>query len=1575
MKEINWNIFKAKFNGKETSSFEYLAYLLFCSEHNNNTGIFRFKNQTGIETEPIQVDQTFVGFQAKFYDTKIADNKGDIIDSIKKAKRENTGLTKILFYLNQEFSESKTKGKKDPVYKTEIEKEAKKLNIEIEWRVPSHFELQLSLPKNQYLNDYYFEDKKGVVDFLLELTYHTESLLFPVQTDIKYVDQLIKIDRASDLKILSDNIEVSNALLIHGEGGCGKTAMIKEFYNNINQSIPFYGFKAAEFNTDSINVLFKNYGEYSLSDFIKAHEEEPKKIVLIDSAERISDLDNQEPFKEFLSELLKNSWTVIFTTRDAYLDDLRFQFLSVFRTSFHEIRIGNISIKELELLATKHTFELPANSKLKKLIRNPFYLDEYLRSYSSEGNSSSYLQFKEGIWFRKIQNSSYSKNNTHLQREKCFLNIVQARTSQGSFYVEASDCSDEILALLCSDEIISFDKIAGGYFITHDIYEEWGQNIIVERAFNFSKESDSFLKKIGGTLPIRRAFRIWLSDKLSDNLENIKPFIENSIVSSTIDSYWKDEILTSILLSEYSNEFFIRFKDLILEDKHQILKKIIFLLRISCKEIDRSYLTLLGISEDTDFSYIITKPKGSGWSSVINLVYENTNEFTLSALHYVLPILIEWCSNYKAGSTTRQAGLIALRYYTEIQSDEDIGCEKSVMDKLINVIIQSSSEITQELVVLFDEVLEKGELIGRDPNYDLCNAIIASDLEAISIIKALPEYVLKFADLLWFESKKKSNRYDGMGTEKYYSISGQRDYFPASAYQTPIYWLLHFSYESTVNFVLEFTNKTIQSYVDSGFDESVEKVELTMPTGETHEQYLTHNLWNMYRGTGSPVTPYLLQSIHMALEKILLEMAAKEDHKTIENKLIYLIEKSNSASISSVVASVVLSQPNKLFNIAKILFSSDSFILFDRLRCMSGEREAQSVASIGFAFDHKNDRHKNERAKTFEQKHRQHSLESLILNFQFFKDEDISQEVADQRQTEIWQIIDNLYKSLPEKDKETDKDKTKRLLLARIDRRKMNPKVEKQGDKILIDFNPEIDEDLKKHSEDALSSSNDFMKHVELSLWANNKFHKKESSLNYEHYENNPARILSETKDIIAELNSGETNAFSFKNHSIPAYTCSALINHYSESLSNEDLDFCKEVIMQFAMAPFEVGYNYQISDGVEVAINAIPSLFKLFPEAHPELMFSLFLILFDYTPLGHYKRVCDYSVESIQSKLWESYPQCAKKILFAFIKYRKQFNKVEQEVKQASTQKNGWPQYSQLEVIETWVQQEQKDLESFFNSELKYDLPDNLDYNLEELEIIFKLVPNTTEDNDLRLLVFKILPVFAGLLLKNDRSDRIDYSIRSSIFNKYAYFVLCQDITLVDKYAQPFVDEFCPSENMADLFKSFIFAEDSICNYDHFWSFWNCFYDKIVIPENHRDYHFSKVIHNYFLAGNYWNENTKNWHSLKGRESNLFIKSVADIGHLSCTFDAVAIFLNKVGSEFLNQGIFWITELVVKNQKNKLETNTIYYVEQLARKYVFENRNTVRKEQKIKDKILIILNFLIENGSVNAYLLREDII
>lgn len=1579
MSEINWNNFRAKFNGKETISFESLSYQLFCSEHNLNIGIFRFKNQTGIETEPIQKNKEYIGFQAKYYETKISANKGDIIDSIKKAKSKNPQLNKILFYLNQEFSESTKEGKKVPKYKIDIETEAAAIKVIIDWRVPSHFERQLALPINKYLSDFFFSLDKNVIDFINGLKNHTENLLYSIQDDISFNTHKIKIDRSNILENLESDFDKSKTIIISGEGGCGKTAIIKELYQKTKNETPFYIFKAVEFNIQEIKSLFNNYGNYSLGEFIESHSQEKIKIVVIDSAEKISDLENQEPFKEFITELQKNKWSIIFTTRLSYLDDLRFQFIEVYRLPFDQIDIENLTEDELNKLSKDYSFKLPSNKKIRKLIENPFYLDEYLRNYKDCNKSANYSNFKDTLWSKKIKNSSFTKDNTHILRENCFLEIIKTRCDTGAFFIKPKNCLPQTLSLLQKDEIIGYDKNNGGYFITHDIYEEWGLNVTIDRTYKSAIDFDVFLQKLGTSLIIRRATRNWLSDKLSDNIEEIKPFIAYILTDKKIEFFWKDEILISILLSDYSIEFFNHFEKFIIKDNFLILKRIIFLLRISCKEVDNSFIKLLGkFTEDIDPNYIFTQPKGLGWNCTIDLIYKLKDSFTILDISFIIPLFQDWLSKNKKGETTKKASLFALKFYKELQLKNEFKYNTEFEKQLIKIIIQGASEISTELIEIFNKIVANNWSTHRDAYYELCSAMLKSNFDNISALIAIPQSTLKLADLFWSEPKGRKSVYDygGIGVEKYYSIntSGHNDYYPASAFQTPIYSLLQFCFIDTINFILDFTNKSVESYVNSGFDKSVREIEIIIDEKQTQKQFISHCLWSMYRGTGSPITPYLLQSIHMALEKHLLEIAKKQDSIDVENWLIYLLKKSSSASITSVVTSVVLAFPDKFFNVAKILFSSIELFHFDNMRC-AGEYHAKSLYSIGYGLNFRNKNFENERIKTCDEPHRRNSIENLALSYQFFRSENINEEESQKRLNSIWEILDRFYKNLPDKSNETDEVKITRLILARIDKRKMNPTVEQKGDQLLINFNPEIDADLEKHSQEAVKGSLDMMKYSGLKLWASYKFDESKKYGEYQQYDNDPKLVLKETKEIIKGLKTHRSDSyFHLFNNSIPAFTCSALIRDYSTKLSVKEKQFCKDIIIEYATTPFKENYQYQISDGVEVSINAIPFLFKLFPQSSEDLKTVLLLILFDTYPIGQYKRVCDYSIESILRNLWKISSDIANKILLGYLKFKPIINSIKKNFKKPANIQFNRYSITKHQVLEEFIKIQGNELKFFWNESVESIELDINKYSLNDLNIIFHLIPYDTINHNLLEYVSNLIPVFSEKLLKDD--DRIDYSLRHSFFEKFSNFILFREKESINNYILPFVNNFTNSRETASFFQEIISTQDRVNQYEQFWLVWHCFYEKIIeMTGNSSGYHSREIIHNYLLAWPYWKDTAKEWHSFKEKDKQFFKNIVNDIGQNPSVLDSIAKLLNEIGSPFLNDGIFWISEMVEKSKWEKLETNTVYYIEILVRKYIYLNRSKVKQTIRIKNQIIIILNFLISHNSVNAYLLREDII
>jgi hypothetical protein len=87
---------------------------------------------------------------------------------------------------------------------------------------------------------------------------------------------------------------------------------------------------------------------------------------------------------------------------------------------------------------------------------------------------------------------------------------------------------------------------------------------------------------------------------------------------------------------------------------------------------------------------------------------------------------------------------------------------------------------------------------------------------------------------------------------------------------------------------------------------------------------------------------------------------------------------------------------------------------------------------------------------------------------------------------------------------------------------------------------------------------------------------------------------------------------------------------------------------------------------------------------------------------------------------------------------------------------------------------------------------------------------------------------------------------------------------------------------------------------------------------------------------------------------------------------------LNEIGSRFVEDGIAWICGIIERTPdlaSRELEVNTVYYLENLMRGYLLQNRHKVRTMSQIQYQVLTILNFLLEKGSATAYLLREDIL
>ncbi|MBE3129052.1 MAG: ATP-binding protein, partial [Actinobacteria bacterium] len=788
--------------------------------------------------------------------------------------------------------------------------------------------------------------------------------------------------------------------------------------------------------------------------------------------------------------------------------------------------------------------------------------------------------------------------------------------------------------------------------------------------------------------------------------------------------------------------------------------RIIFLLRIACKEIDENFLRLLGIQkiEGIALKTLFTKPKGNGWDCIIDFIHQHKEKFGVQNINVILPLLDDWNRKNKEGETTKRTSQIALYYYDEIYKNGGFRYNDDKKEQLTRVIVQGASEIKKELKNIFDEVISTNQISHRDKYYELIKTILTSTSDNFEVIKCLPNYVIKLADLFWFQTPKKEGRYfdASIGVEKYFCLSERTDfkYFPPSAFQTPIFQLLRFAPLTTIDFILSFTNKTVECYAKSELKNEVAEVEIFINEKKTIKQYISNRLWNMYRGLQGSTD--LLESIHMALEKWLLENAVSMSKENLESWCLYLIINSKSTSITAVVTSTVLAQPYKLFNIAKILFQTKEFFLYDTNRNLFDERDAKSLYSMYYGVNFQHKIYQDERIKTCEDAHRKSSLEHIALQYQLFRTEEESEGDAGKRQKIIWKILDEYYEKLPDKAKETEENKTWRLYLARMDRRKMSPKIEEKDGESIITFNPKIDSELKKYSEDSLQKISNEMKYLPLKLWAIYRFKKNEGEFKqYQQYENNPQLVITEIKEIIEGIKNKGKDSFFLFNHSIPAYACSVLIRDFFDKLNSEEREFCKAVIIDFTSIPLKTeDYHYQISDGTEPSIIILPLLIMYFPNDKEEVKSLLLLLL-----LNPWREISTYAVRGILQDLWKINFEDAHSIFLGYLKLAPKYDKLREKIRKENINRNIY-KISELPVVGCFVKKYKNELKRIALNRITYDELSSLQrLDLKTLNTAFELLPLKTEYIDHKKFLNVIFPIFSKKLLIDD--DRVNYTLK----------------------------------------------------------------------------------------------------------------------------------------------------------------------------------------------------------------------
>ena len=386
-----------------------------------------------------------------------------------------------------------------------------------------------------------------------------------------------------------------------------------------------------------------------------------------------------------------------------------------------------------------------------------------------------------------------------------------------------------------------------------------------------------------------------------------------------------------------------------------------------------------------------------------------------------------------------------------------------------------------------------------------------------------------------------------------------------------------------------------------------------------------------------------------------------------------------------------------------------------------------------------------------------------------------------------------------------------------------------------------------------------------------------------------------------------------------------------------------------------------------------MPHLIKHFAKEKKEVKLLLILIV-----INPRREISTFAIGSILHSLWEISFDDAHAIFLGYLLLKPKHNDLIEEIRKENYQKNVY-NVSEAQVHERFIKEYGSELEGIVSNRITYDeLEDIKKIGLRTLITAFELLPLKIENEDHKKFLNVVLPIFSEKLFVDD--DMVDYILRHSFYEKYAYFILNSTKNEIQTYLKPFIDNFKNSREAGEFIREVINAEDRLNKYEEFWTVWNAFYHRIIelCKKPSSPYYAKEILQSYLLSRTYWKEDAKEWHTLKDREKLFFKKVTEDIGHHPSVLYSISKILNGIGSNFINDGVLWISSILEKNQhllEEELDTDTIYYMENMIRRYILTSRKKIKTSLQIKNQVIIILSFLIERGSITGYLLREDIL
>lgn len=1410
---------------------------------------------------------------------------------------------------------------------------------------------------------------------------HTEITLQSINATI---GASFHLQRAGLVQKVLQALEDVQIVLIAGPAGSGKSAVGKDVLEVLSREHFTFGFRVEEFAQPHLDATLQAAQVPANVKALRAIlAPQGRKVILVESVERLLERATRDAFSDLMAFARDDTATlIVLTCRDYSVDMVRASFLQHARIKYTVVQVPPLDDAELALVEeAKPVLAIPLkHTALRDILRNPFFLDKALEiEWSTERRvPQSEREFRVLFWREIVRADHRVAPGMGRRREAALEEIAVRRARALSPYVPANDLDPTVVDALRRDSLItSPDETAALVATAHDVLEDWAILQWLDELHLIGMGSlEAWSNAIGTHPAIRRSYRKWVGEMVERDPAAVDDLFVKALTQTAISVQFRDDTLVALLKAPTAPAFLARHEAELLANDRTILKRAIHLLRVACVKTPPWF---------EGGGALFNVPDGPAWAAVLQVAQRHLPEFAEDERLLLLGLIEDWASGvsvwtpYPKGAIATAA--IAEWLLPQFDTYRDDGAGQRIL-KIIAKIPRATPQ--------FFEVLLRGEQADRDSRRtsEDFQELIFSGMDGVPVARDLPDLLVSVARAYLFCPHEELERKFGgssLGVELNFGLkeSLHHGHFPASAYRGPWLPLLRYHPEQGLDLIVSVFNHSADWYANPRVHEPLEpafQITLTFSDGATQQQLVNGRLWNLYRGTS--VAPYILESMAMALERWLMELAESKPD-ALDATLLGILRRSEFGSLTAVVAGVATVFPHGSRETLLVLLTTPELIRLDAYRVVS-ESSAPSGLHGMFPDSRAADVvYQRERLESDALAHRRAHLESAVLDLQLGP-----------FAPRVHQVLDAHRGALPAEGQRSEEDKVWLLALGRMDLRQYSETTEVQAAEVQSDENQTArtllrldlkpqDADIQQMVKETADRFAETNARLGVLMWGLKVFERDHSStIDPTHWRSRLAQAM--TLDV-SNLDPMEIAATAGG----PAVAGAVCVRDHWEELSSDEQTWCTERICAEIMRNAD---NWDQMTRVQrhsmsadrSCASVVPLLIrKELSEGQRAFVEQAFASALTH-PIGE---VQWYAVWGIARQLWAIDPalsiHCVNAIAHAATLIdqareienakpygeRKPTHAIEAEAANA-TRQGFWTQGAILEDAHARL-----DLDDWFGAAASAQIlvilgeapaePVSVAAYARSAE---KLAAWWDEDDNRRY----------------DRGEarrERNYETKSAVSGSIQKFVLRTvpdgAVTILGPILET-VDR--PTRDLHWFVRGLTAAEDQLQKTQQFWAVWKLFADKIRrapwVTRLSDRYSSGDELSSAIFLGSSWKKDVRHWRSLDGHVG-LVDQLFDDLPPSSTVLDDYVRFLYHIGERSLPQAFVRISrKLEAGNTRHLLEKpNTVFMLESLLQRFVYGRPLEVKSDRIIRSAVLAVLDMLVENGSSAAFRMRDDFV